>query len=57
MVDTGLTEFQNDRIRVVLQKGYILYVLKGTFRLTESHLVNPKFGQYGSYVYDGQLNN
>ena len=25
-VDTWLTEFRIDRIRVVLQKGYILYV-------------------------------
>ena len=26
MVDTWLTEFRIDRIRVVLQKGYVLYV-------------------------------
>ena len=37
---------------MVLQKGYVLYVQTGTFRLTESHLVNPKFGQYGSYGLD-----
>ena len=40
-----------DQIRVVLQKGYVLYVWTGMFRLTKSHLVNPKFGQYGSYDY------
>ena len=38
---TWLTEFRINRICVVLQKGYVLYVYTGMFRLTESHLVNP----------------
>ena len=48
-VDTWLTEFQIDQIYMVLQKGYVLYVYTGMFRLTKSHSANPKFGQYGSY--------